>query len=204
MHLCAFMHSQGSRKTGKRILIIDAHPDPESLSSSIARASWEALGEKSELLELRKLQFELSLKNGYRKPTEMEEDLRKAQRLITEADHIIIATPVWWGSVPALLKGFLDRTLLPGFGFKYRKGSPLWDKLLAGRSAQLYVTMDSPYWWFRFVYGNPAINMLKRTVLEFCGIKPVRVRVFDQVRSSNPEKRKRWLDLVKKESMRWN
>ena len=196
------MQSQFREKSQKKILIIDAHPDPESLSSSIARASWEALGKKGELLELRNLNFELSLKNGYRRPTELEDDLKKAQSLISEADHLVIATPVWWGSVPALLKGFFDRTLVPGFGVKYRKGSPLWDKLLAGRSAQLYVTMDSPYWWFRFVYGNPAINMLKKTVLEFCGIKPVKVRVFDQVRSSTSERRKRWLNSVRKDSLR--
>lgn len=198
MHYCALMHSPNE---SKHTLIIDAHPDPESFSSAIARTSLETLGpNNATILELRDLNFDLSLRYGYRKRMDLEEDLQQAQHLISGARHLILVTPVWWGSVPALLKGFLDRVLLPGFGFRYRKNSALWDKLLKGRSAQVYITMDSPYWWFRYVYKNPAINMLKKTVLEFCGFSPVKIRVFDQVRFSDTSRRQRWLERVRKES----
>ena len=66
--------------------------------------------------------------------------------------------------MPALLKGFFDRTFLPGFAFKYRNRSQLWDKLLSGRTADLLVTLDTPPWYFRWIYGAPAHRQMVRTV----------------------------------------
>jgi putative NADPH-quinone reductase len=96
--------------------------------------------------------------------------------------------------MPALLKGFVDRVFLPGFAFKYRTGSALWDKLLKGRSAQLLVTMDSPPWYYRWVARQPGHRAMKKTILEFCGVGPVAVKSFGGVRASTPEKRTAWLD----------
>ncbi|WP_276319577.1 NAD(P)H-dependent oxidoreductase [Crenobacter cavernae] len=101
--------------------------------------------------------------------------------------------PIWWGAMPALLKGFIDRVFLPGFAFKYRDGSVLWDKLLAGRSAHLLTTMDTPPWYFRWIYRMPGHNQMKRTILEFCGIRPVAVSSFGPVRGAAEPKRQKWL-----------
>jgi len=100
--------------------------------------------------------------------------------------------------MPALLKGFLDRVFLPGFAFKYRKGSALWDKLLKGRSARLLVTMDSPVWYNRFMYLSAGHRAMKTAALEFCGITPVRISQFGSVRSSTPTQRSKFLDKVGK------
>jgi NAD(P)H dehydrogenase (quinone) len=105
----------------------------------------------------------------------------------------VIAYPIWWGSVPALLKGFLDRILLPGFAFKYRPGKAFPEQLLRGRSAQLLVSMDTPPWYFRWVYRMPGIVQLKKTTLEFCGIAPVKVAAFGPLISSSPAQRASWL-----------
>jgi len=75
----------------------------------------------------------------------------------------------------AVLKGFIDKVFLPGFAFQYRNGSVWWDKLLKGRSARLIVTMDTPPWYFRWIYGRPGHNAMKKAILEFCGIKPVKI-----------------------------
>lgn len=86
-----------------------------------------------EEIRLRDLKFNPILEYGYRKRTELESDLLDSQKKILWADHIVWIYPVWWGSVPALLKGFLDRVLIPGFAFKKREGSVWWDKFLTGR-----------------------------------------------------------------------
>ena len=99
--------------------------------------------------------------------------------------------------MPALLKGFIDRVLLPGYAFKYRQGSSLWDKLLAGRSAELLVTMDSPPWYFRWVTRMPGHHQMKKAILEFCGISPVRVHSFGPVRSASPHQLAQWVDAAR-------
>ena len=127
----------------------------------------------------------------------LEPDLLAAQADITWAHHLVWVYPIWWGAMPALLKGFIDRVLLPGYAFKYRKGSSLWDKLLAGRSAELLVTMDSPPWYFRWVTRMPGHHQMKKAILEFCGIRPVRVHSFGPVRSASAEQLALWVEKAR-------
>lgn len=61
------------------------------------------------------LRFDPILWHGYQKVQELEPDLLAAQASITWCDHWVIIYPIWWGSVPALLKGFFDRALYSGF-----------------------------------------------------------------------------------------
>ncbi|MCB2035234.1 MAG: NAD(P)H-dependent oxidoreductase, partial [Ottowia sp.] len=102
-------------------------------------------------------------------------------------------TPLWWGSVPALLKGFFDRTLQRGWAYRYKpNGMP--EGLLAGRSARVLLTTDSPGWYLRLVQGSPTERQLVRSTLRFCGLKPVRVTRFGPVHNSQPADRARWLE----------
>ncbi len=75
-----------------------------------------------------------------------EDDILKARALILWAELLVFVHPTWWGSMPALLKGFLDRALTPGFSFVTCEGGTGYQGLLNGRSAQLITTMDTPYW----------------------------------------------------------
>ncbi|WP_411822378.1 NAD(P)H-dependent oxidoreductase [Leptospira sp. 'Mane'] len=180
----------------KKILIIQGHPDSESfnfaLAESYKKGAKEAGYDVQEII-LRNLKFNPVLDYGYRKRTELEPDFLDSQKKILWADHIVWIYPVWWGSVPALLKGFLDRVLLPGFAFKKREGSVWWDKLLKGRSARIISTMDQPPWYYWLVYGEPSNRMMKRTVMEFCGITPVRLTSIGPIRLSKDKFRKKWI-----------
>ncbi|MEJ6004961.1 NAD(P)H-dependent oxidoreductase [Paucibacter sp. AS339] len=183
----------------KRILIINGNPKPSSLSRSLAERYAEAAvesGHSVELIHLSELQFKLSLDLGYQVEQALEPDLQRLQQAMHAAEHLVWAYPVWWGSVPALLKGALDRVLLPGFAFKYHPGNSVPEKLLTGRSARLLVCMDTPPWYFRWFQRAPAHHMMRRTVLEFCGIKPVRISEFGPVLPSTPAQRERWLAEV--------
>jgi NAD(P)H dehydrogenase (quinone) len=92
------------------------------------------------------------------------------------------------------MKGFFDRLFLPGFAFQYKENSILWDRLLKGKSARIIATMDTPYLYYKYIYGNPGINQLKKVILEFCGIKPVKVTYYAPIRSSTPDQRTEWLE----------
>ena len=180
-----------------KTLIIYGHPDKNSLGAALADAYKNKIAEQSNVktLHLTDLQFELDLGGNYKSRTEqmLEPDIIKAQELIRWADHLVFAYPIWWGLMPALLKGFLDRVFLPDYAFKYVEGKALPEKLLKGKTARLLVTADSPNFWYSLVMGRPSHIAMRRSILGFCGISPIKIKTFGNVRSSSPELRKRWL-----------
>lgn len=185
----------------KKILVILGHPSSDSFCAALAVAYAEAAalgGSEVRTLNLGKLNFDPVLHEGYRQIQPLEADLTASQEAISWAEHLVFVYPIWWGAMPALLKGWIDRIFLPGFAFKYRDGSVLWDKLLDGRSAHLLVTMDTPAWYFRWIQHMPGHNQMKKTILEFSGIKPVRISSFGPIRGSQPEQREKWLAQVAK------
>ena len=119
------------------------------------------------------------------------------QKDILAADHLVLVYPNWWGTYPALLKGFIDRVFLPNFAFKYSADSPLPAKLLKGKTARLIVTMDTPKWYYCLIYKSPGHNSMKKGILEFCGVSPVKISAFATIISSDDKKRTKWLDEVK-------
>ena len=185
----------------KKTLIINGHPDGESYCAALSeayRTGAEAAGVPIEVINIRDLYFDPNLRYGYRERTELEPDLLRAQELIKWADHLVWVYPVWWGSVPALMKGFLDRVLLPGFAFKKREGSVWWDKYLTGKTARLICTLDQPGWYYRWVYGRPSHNAMKKLTLQFVGIKTVKITTIGPMRLSKESFRKKWLDRVER------
>ena len=183
----------------KKILIINGHPDKNSFCYELAKSyntGATLSGAKCKLIHLIDLNFDPILKYGYRQRTELEPDLQKIQQDILDSDHLVFVYPIWWGTYPALLKGFIDRVFLPKFSFKYRDNSLLWDKLLKGKSARLIVTMDTPKWYYALIYRSPGHNAMKKGVLEFCGIKPVGITSLSPIKSSDENKRKNWLAMI--------
>ena len=89
-------------------------------------------GHACRTLPLYELTFDPILRRGYHEPMKLEADLVAAQATILWAQHLVFVYPTWWGSLPALMKGFTDRIFLPGFAFKCRKNSVKWHRLLAG------------------------------------------------------------------------
>lgn len=178
------------------ILVIIGHPNPDSFCAALSVAygnGASAAGAEVRSLDLSQIQFNPNLSYGYSKRTELEPDLLRAQELIHWADHLVFVYPTWWGAMPAILKGFIDRVFLPGFAFKYRDNSNLWDKLLTGRTAHLLVTMDTPSWYNRLVYRRAGHEVMRKNILKFCGVNPVRVTEFTPIKPSTPEQRAKWL-----------
>jgi len=185
----------------KKILIILGHPNRKTLGGSLTESYKNgALRSGAEVKEinLADLDFDPILHLGYKEIQALEPDLVRAQELIKWAEHIVFVYPIWWGTMPALLKGFIDRTFLPGFAFKYRPNSPFWDKFLTGKSARLIITMDAPAWYNYWINGNAGPKAMKKTILEFCGIKPVKVTTIGSVRFLKPEQITNWLERVEK------
>ena len=181
---------------GKRILLILGHPSTTSFCAALAeRYAQSALDAGHEVRQLRlgEMVFDPVLRDSYQQIQPLEDDLNAAQSDILWAEHLTLVYPIWWGGIPALLKGFFDRVLLPGFAFKYRKGKAFPDKLLNGRTAHLLVTMDTPPWYYRLIYRMPGLHEVRKTTLQFCGIKPLRTLTFGPVLGSTDQQRRSWL-----------
>lgn len=183
----------------KKVLIINGHPDKESFNFALAEAykkGAEKTDAEIQVIHIRELSFNPNLQFGYRKRTELEPDLLDAQAKLKWADHIIWIYPVWWGSVPAIMKGFLDRVLLPGFAFKKRENSLWWDKLLKGKTARIICTLDQPGWYYRWFNGSPSHTAIKKLTLNFIGVKKVRITTIGPIRLSKEKYRAKWLRRV--------
>ena len=185
----------------KKVLIINGHPDIVSYASALAAAYKKgALSAGAEVREIvvGELKFDPNLHYGYRKRVELEPDLVVAREKISWADHIVWVYPIWWGGWPALLKGFIDRVFLPGFAYERREDSVWWDKLLTGKSAHVINTLDQPVFYYWLVNGRPGYHAMKKMVLEFCGIKPVKMTAFGPIRKSTDQYRADWLKKIEK------
>lgn len=185
----------------KKITIINCHPNSASLCFGLVEAYKKgavAAGAEVKEIVVADLKFNVNLSYGYQKRTDLEPDLVEAWERIKWADHLVWVYPVWWGGLPAISKGFIDRVFLPGVVFEPRPNSVFWDKLLVGKTAHIITTLDQPGWFYRLVYGRPSTNQLKKAVLEFCGVKPVRVTYIGIVKGSTSEVRAKWITKVER------
>ena len=185
----------------KKVLIINGHPDKESYNFALSEAyktGATSSGADIKVINIIDLKFNPNLQFGYRKRTELEPDLIKSQEDLKWADHIVWIYPVWWGSVPAIMKGFLDRVLLPGFAFKKREGSVWWDKYFTGKSARIICTLDQPPWYYRLIYRSPSHSAMKKLTMNFIGVKSVKITTIGPIRLSKDRFRKKWLTKIEK------
>jgi NAD(P)H dehydrogenase (quinone) len=184
---------------GKKILLILGHPDLERFNQALYAAYKKgALRSGAEIEEIRvgELQFDPTLRFGYRKRMNLEPCLLEAQKKIIWCDHIMLIYPIWWGSMPAVLKGFFDRVFLPDFAFKKRECSVWWDKFLIGKTARVISTLDQPPWFYKLVNGSPSDKAIKRLTFKFCGIGPTKIMNIGPLRLSEVDFQKKWLRKV--------
>ncbi|MCE4027740.1 NAD(P)H-dependent oxidoreductase [Microbacterium sp. Au-Mic1] len=172
-------------------LVIDGHPDARSLTAALARSYAEAHGD-ARVLALRDLDFDPILRFGYRERMTLEPDLVDAREALHAARTIVVATPLWWGSVPALLKGFFDRSLLPQQEYRYRP-SGLPEGLLSAPHGRLLLLADTP-WFFTPFTGLPGQTHVARGTMRFCGIRNVRTTRMLGVKDASPARIEAWLE----------
>ncbi len=187
------------------MLLLVAHPRSASLCGALADAYAEGArcaGTDLRRCDLAALHFESNVTAISPRDQPCEDDIQRAMQAIAWANHLVIVFPTWWGTMPALLKGFLDRVMMPGFAFAERADGEGWERLLAGRSAHLLTTMDTPPWVYRWIYGAPGLNGLAKATLGFCGIAPVRRTIFGPVKGSSQAVRGRWIAQARQEGAR--
>ena len=182
----------------KRILVLCGNPKQKSLCHQLVEHYMQHAQQYFDVrhFDLAKMNFDANLGVGYDAKQPLEMVLQEFQEAITWAQHVVIIAPVWWGSIPAKLKGLFDRTFLPGFAFQYQQGKSIPQKLLQGKTASLFLTMDTPTWYYRWFQGAPAVKQLDIATLRFCGFSKAKTHLLGPVFQASEQKRQRWLELA--------
>lgn len=184
---------------GRRIAVIDGHPDGSSdrlchaLAGSYAEGAAEA-GHEVRTIRVAELDFDLLRSGADWTDGAAPESLEESQATIAWADHLVFIYPLWLGSMPALLKGFLEQALRPGFAIKPNERT-LRSGLLTGKSARIVITMGMPAAVYRWYFGAHSLKSFERNILRFVGIGPIRDTLIGNVGGAADHKK--WLDRMR-------
>lgn len=179
------------------ILIIQGHPDAagghlcHALAEAYAAGATGA-GHEVRSIEVAKLRFDLMHSAAEFQSGAVPPDIASAQDKLLHAEHVVLVYPLWLGTMPAVLKGFLEQVLRPGFAFDYKGGGGTRHHL-KGRSARVVITMGMPALIYRFYFGAHSLKSLERNILKFVGIRPIRETLFGSVETASPERRASWI-----------
>jgi putative NADPH-quinone reductase len=192
----------------RNILILNGHPDPATtgLCHALASAYEEgarAAGHAVRRLDVAKLDFGLLRSQAAFEKDAPPPAVAAAQDSIRWANHLVVIFPLWLGDMPAVLKGFFEQALRPGFAFTYgKRGFPI--RHLTGRSARVVVTMGMPALVYRWYFRAHGLKNLKRNVLKFVGFAPVRDTLIGGVGSRSRESIARVLGDIRQMGRRAN
>ncbi|MCF2909471.1 NAD(P)H-dependent oxidoreductase [Pseudoalteromonas sp. DL2-H2.2] len=181
----------------KKVLLLNGNPKQSSFSHRLS-SEYQHHAEKSATVRrfnLSDMKFDPNLTCGYDEVQALEACLSDFIEALIWAEHIVIVAPVWWGGLPAKLKGLLDRGFLPGTAFSYQDDSASVVQLLTGKTARVILTMDAPQ-EFAEQQSRPVLEQLSLYTLEFCGINKAEVTLFGSVILSDESQRTSWLEEV--------
>lgn len=190
-----------STASPKKIVVINGHPSQTSFNHSLVHKYLEAVIQfdvQVELIEIGQLNFDPNLKFGYEKRMGLEYDLLESWKKIINADHLVWIFPVWWGGLPAITKGFIDRLFLPSMAFSYYNNSNRIRGNLQNKTARIVTTLDQPGWTYKWYFGEPSTRQLKQATLQFCGVKKVKTDYIGSIRGSSLAQREKWLQSMVK------
>ena len=192
-------------RVARRVAIVDGHPDPapERLCHALAGAyasGAERAGHAVKRIDVARLSFTPLRSKAQFEGGAVEPDIAAAQAAIGWADHLVFIYPLWLGTMPALLKAFLEQTLRPGVAFAYGGRWP--QKKLKGRSAHVIVTMGMPAFAYRWLFLAHSLKSFERNILAFCGIGPIKDTLLGGVEQAGPVKVGHWLERLAAEAAR--
>jgi NAD(P)H dehydrogenase (quinone) len=158
-----------------KTLIIYAHPNTGGHCAELLKNVIIELKAKKEdylLWDLYKMKYDPILHGNEhytRGNYTISKQNQEIQKHIANADKLIFIYPVWWNSMPAILKGFVDRVFTARFAFKFVKSMPV--GLLKGKKSVVFITSGASNLFSCIFQGKRAAKIMKKDILQYCGIK---------------------------------
>jgi putative NADPH-quinone reductase len=177
----------------RRVLVINAHPDPDparlcsALSQAYAEGA-EGAGFSVERVEIGAMDFA-----PIRSQREYEHDappaaIAASQASLARASHVVLVLPIWLGGPPSRLVAWLEQTLRPGFAREVEGPGKIGRAGLKGRSVRIIATMGMPALAYRFYFWGHGLANLRRAVLGFVGFAPIRTTLVGGAGAVKPDR----------------
>ena len=189
----------------KTVAILQGHPNPAGshLCHALADAYAEgaaAAGHRVLRVEIARIDVPVLRDQRAFETGELPASLAEAKDAVVAADHVVLVFPLWLGTMPALVKAFLEQVMRPGVAFAYEKTGIR--KLLTGRSAHIVVTMGMPALAYRLFFLSHGVAGLRRNIFKFVGFSPVRSTLFGMVAAAPERTRDGWLARMRRDGER--
>lgn len=176
-----------------KFLIVNSHPYEKSFNRQLTKSIEDVLIEKHEVEVIDLVQDNFN-------PVMEKEDLKvfasgkaademvyEYQNKIKEADVLVFSFPIWWGIMPATLKGFIDKVFLKDFAYIYTESGM---KGMLNKKAVVITTMETPKEVYNDVLNNPVQNQFINGTLGTCAIQTEKYFQIDKINSETDEYRK--------------
>ncbi|MBT2531525.1 NAD(P)H-dependent oxidoreductase [Arthrobacter sp. ISL-48] len=157
-----------------KTLIVTAHPDPDSLTHDIARRLEQVL--QPGHVELADLaaegfdpRFTLADRHTYRVGGDFAPDVAAEQLRLDGAAHLVLVFPVYWWSMPALLKGWIDRVFVNGWAFEIAVEGGMSRKLVELTTHLVPVAGDDAGVYDRHGYEQALRTQIEHGIIDYCG-----------------------------------
>ncbi|KJS11404.1 MAG: NAD(P)H dehydrogenase [Peptococcaceae bacterium BRH_c8a] len=185
-----------------KTLVLFTHPNPKSFNAAILGALKEELGQQGAEVRVKDLyamnwnpvlsadDFQQMLAG------QMPQDVAKEQADVAWADLLVVVCPIWWFTVPAMLKGYIDRVMSQGFAYQYTETGPV--GLLKGKRAAVITTTGADE---NTAKQSGMMESIKASVVhgvfDFCGFEDVKYMNCYAVPLVSDAERKRMLEEVR-------
>jgi NAD(P)H dehydrogenase (quinone) len=192
------------------VLVVCAHPDADSFNRAITAAAERGLtraGHHVSTLDLYALDFtaEMSLdehrayqawKPGAAAPPLLDPMTAEHAALVGRAEMLVFVYPTWWSQPPAILKGWLDRVLVPGVSFTFDASGKVRPGMQHVKRIVGISTYGSP-WTYVKLTTDGGRRMITRALRMSCGLRtPTTWLGLYAVDTAGPEERKAFVDRV--------
>ncbi|WP_058909749.1 NAD(P)H-dependent oxidoreductase [Entomohabitans teleogrylli] len=179
----------------KNVLIVTAHPVASSLSHFLTAQIAEHLREQGAQVEVADLHAEAfmpamlhpDLEVYHGNASALPADILREQQRIDRADMLVFVFPVYWWSVPGLLKGWFDRVLTLNWAYKMAEDGGITGNM-RDIPVRLVATAGSDLKGFdKHGYSQAIQTQVVEGVFGFCGMKDVKLDILYQADSATPE-----------------
>jgi putative NADPH-quinone reductase len=185
----------------KQITVIDGHPDPDPARFCHALADAykegaERNGHSVRLIRVGTMDIPFMRSQPQWETDAPSTEIRQCQDALVWAEHVVIVYPLWLGSMPAALKALLEQVLRPTLAQDTAPRTK-WTKRLKGRSARIVITMGMPAFLYRLYFRAHSLRSLKRNILGFVGIRPIKTDLIGGIATISASRRRKWLKTMR-------